>query len=94
MSKHDLTFSSHKQTYWACAALLNGQAISHQDEIAQVQGWRLAAIISRLKKKYDWPIATEYLGPQRYARYNLVLDCDLSNLQFPRSAKRLAEGVQ
>lgn len=93
MSKHDLTFSSPTQIYWTCAALLGGRTIGHDDEIAEVMGWRLAAIVWKLKRSYGWPIETEYTGPENHARYKLALGCDRAALRFPPSARRLAEGV-
>ncbi|OWJ76173.1 hypothetical protein [Haematobacter genomosp. 1] len=93
MTNHDMTFSSPTQVYWTCAALLGGRAIGHGDEIAEVNGWRLAAIVWRLKHYYGWPIDTDYIGPENHARYKLAVGCDRSKLRLPPSARRLAEGA-
>lgn len=89
---HDMTFSSPTQVFWTCAALLGGRTIGHDDEIAEVQGWRLAAIVWKLKHRYGWPILTEYTGPENRAAYKLQPGCDRSRLRFPPSARNLAEG--
>jgi hypothetical protein len=48
MSKH--WHSNHSQVYWTCMALAQGRAINHMDEIGEVKGWRLGAIIHNLRK--------------------------------------------
>ncbi len=58
------------------AALLSGRTVGHNDEIAEAQGWRLAAIIWRLKKRYGRPISTEYVGPENRASYKLQPSAD------------------
>ncbi|GAB1381280.1 hypothetical protein [Pararhodobacter aggregans] len=85
-------YSSPTQVEWTCRALLSGRTIGHEDEIAEVQGHRLAAIIHRLKRNYGWPIDTAYIGPENRAAYKLALGCDRSRLRFPRSARHLSEG--
>jgi hypothetical protein len=57
------------------------------DEIGEVKGWRLGAIIHNLRRNYHWPIETEYKGPERIAHYRLVRGTDWRVLDFPRSAK-------
>ncbi|MEI4471501.1 hypothetical protein [Frigidibacter sp. MR17.24] len=86
---HDLTFSSPTQIAWACRALLTGRTIGHNDEIAEVDGHRLAAIVHRLKSKYGWPIDTTYTGRENAAQYKLRPGCDRAALRFPPSAKHL-----
>ncbi|WP_227751618.1 hypothetical protein [Tabrizicola oligotrophica] len=88
---HDLTFSDPSQVSWACEALLSGRTIGHSDEIIEAQGWRLAAIVHRLKHRYGWPISTEYVGPENRACYKLQPGADRAALRFPPSAKGLAD---
>lgn len=88
---HDLTFSEPSQVSWACEALLSGRTIGHCDEITEAQGWRLAAIVWRLKRKYGWPISTEYVGPENRACYKLQPGIDRAKLQFPPSAGALSK---
>ena len=83
---------SPSQVEWACAALLSGRTIGHSDEINEAQGWRLSAIVWRLKRKYGWPITTEYVGPENRASYKLQPGIDRAGLRFPRSAQGLAQG--
>lgn len=85
-------YSNDTQVSWACRSLLNGRTISHQSEIREVKGWRLSAIIHRLRRDYGWPIAVEYRGPENVAYYRLKPDTDRAKLRFPRSAKGLANG--
>ncbi|EEX13918.1 hypothetical protein CSE45_2045 [Citreicella sp. SE45] len=91
MSKNDRFYSSPSQVYWCCKALIEGRTISHKTEIREVRGWRLGAIIYRLKADYAWPILVEYRGPENVAYYRLSPDCDRSKLRFPPSARALAE---
>lgn len=84
-------FSSPTQVFGACKALLSGVPISHKDEIRKVNGWRLGAILHRLRNEYDWPIAVEYRGPENIAYYSMQPGFDRSRLRFPPSAKALAE---
>ncbi len=93
MSK-DQFYSSDSQVFWTCKALLDGRTISHKTEIREVRGWRLGAIIHRLRHEYGWPIQTEYRGPQNVAHYSLKAGIDRAALRFPRSARALgAEGA-
>ena len=85
MSKH--WQSNHSQVYWTCLALCQGRIITHMDEIGEVNGWRLGAIVHNLRHKYSWPIATDYKGPERIAHYSLTKGADWRALDFPRSAK-------
>jgi hypothetical protein len=82
-------YSNDSQVYWTCKALIQGRTINHMDEIGEVRGWRLGAIIHNLRRKYDWPIDTEYKGPERIAHYTLRAGCDWHCLSSPRSARKL-----
>ncbi|MGM0584945.1 MAG: hypothetical protein ACQEUZ_09880 [Pseudomonadota bacterium] len=84
-------YSSTTQIYWTCKALLEGRAISHKTEIREVKGWRLGAIVHKLKDRYDWPILTEYRGRENVAYYRLRPGFERAKLKFPPSAKALAE---
>jgi hypothetical protein len=86
----DNFYSSDSQVFWTCKALLDGRTISHRTEIREVRGWRLGAIIHRLRRHYDWPIHTEYRGPQNVAHYSLKAEIDRAALRFPRSARALS----
>lgn len=92
MQNHDGFYSSATQVEWACRALLSGRTIGHGDEIAEAQGWRLSAIVWRLKHRYAWPITTEYVGPENHACYKLTPGSDRTKLRFPRSARHLSPG--
>ena len=85
-------YSNPTSVYWTCKALLDGRTISQLTQIQNVKGWRLPAVIHRLKTEYDWPICTEYTSPGHIALYRLSLDADLTELNFPKSAKALGQG--
>jgi len=85
-------YSGKTQVFWTCDALLKGREISHASEINEVRGWRLGAIIHRLKHHYGWPIVPEYRGPSNIAFYRLKPDTDRTKLRFPPSAKALGNG--
>lgn len=90
---HGKSFYSGKtQVFWTCKALIDGRTISHQTEIREVRGWRLGAIIHRLKTEFSWPIDVEYRGPECIAFYRLRPGTDPARLSYPRSANGLAEG--
>lgn len=91
MTKEERWYSTPTQVFWACKALLDGREISHRTEIREVKGWRLAAICERLKKRYGWPILTDYRGPENVAYYKLLPGTDPARLRYPPSAKALAE---
>lgn len=93
MTKQDRWFSSPTQVFWACKALIEGRTISHKTEIREAKGWRLAAIVENLRRKYDWPIIAEYRGPENTAYYRLAQGTDPATLTYPASAKALADGV-
>ena len=82
-------YSNHTQVYWTCKALLEGRVITHKTEIREVKGWRLGAIIHRLKHEYKWPIQVEYRGPENIAHYKLRPTTDHRSLRFPSSARAL-----
>ena len=83
--------SNRTQVYWTCKALAQGRTINHMDETGEVKGWRLGAIIHNLRRKYHWPIETEYKGPERIAHYRLPKRTDWRGLEFPRSAKAVRQ---
>ena len=64
-------YSNQTQIQWACRELLHGKSISHASEFVAVTGWRLAAIIHRLRRDYGWPILMEPEMPQRIGWYFL-----------------------
>ena len=84
---NDPWYSNRTQVYWTCRALAMGRTINHMDEIGEVSGWRLGAIIHTLRTRYNWPIQTDYLGPERIGHYRLRSGCDVLALNYPRSAK-------
>lgn len=86
--------SNRTQIYWTCKALVQGRTINHMDEIGEARGWRLGAIIHNLRHKYNWPIQTDYRGPERIAHYRLPGRTDWRGLEFPRSAKRLKDELR
>ena len=86
-------YSSPTQVFWTCKALLDGRTISHKTEIREVKGWRLAAIVWRLDREFKWPIDTVYCGPDNLAHYRLRAGTDPATLNYPPSAKSLADGV-
>ena len=92
MSNH--WHSNRTQVYWTCKALAQGRTINHMDEIGEVKGWRLGAIIHNLRRKYHWPIETEYKGPERVAHYRLSKRTDWRGLEFPRSAKAVRQSLK
>ncbi|WP_240482127.1 hypothetical protein [Ruegeria marisrubri] len=71
---------------------MDGRTISHKTEIREVRGWRLGAIVHRLKSEYGWPILTEYRGPENVAYYSMKPGFDRAALRFPRSARSLNDG--
>lgn len=73
---------------------MEGRVISTKSEIREVKGWRLAAITERLRKRYGWPILTEYRGSENVAHYRLAPGTDIARLRFPPSAKALADGLE
>lgn len=87
-------YSNRTQVFWTCMALAKGRTITHMDEIGEVKGWRLGAIIHNLRRNYQWPIETEYKGPERIAHYRLPKRTDWRALDFPRSAKAVRESLK
>ncbi len=85
-------YSKPTSVYWTCKALLDQRTISQLTQIQNVKGWRLGAIIHRLKHEYGWPIHTEYTSPGHVALYSLAPGTDRAALRFPKSAKSLAQG--
>jgi hypothetical protein len=94
MANNDRWYSSPTQRFWVCQALIEGRVISTRTEIREVKGWRLAAIVETLKSKYGWPIKSELRGKENVAHYFLPPGTDPATLNYPPSAKSLADGVQ
>ncbi len=88
---HDRFYSNPTQVYWTCKALLDGRTINHRTEIREVRGWRLGAIIHRLRHEYGWPIEVEYRGSENVAHYWLKPGTERTSLRFPPSAKGLGD---
>ncbi|WP_299872679.1 hypothetical protein [uncultured Sulfitobacter sp.] len=86
------SYSKPTSVYWTCKALTEGQTISQLTQIQNVKGWRLPAVIHRLKAEYHWPICTEYRQPDGVAFYSLSPDVDRATLRFPKSAEALGHG--
>ena len=89
MNKARDWYSNKTQVFWTCEALLAGRAISHQTEIREVRGWRLGAMVHRLRHDYDWLIEAEYRGHEYIAFYRLNHDADRKKLRFLPSASML-----
>ncbi|CAM3139286.1 hypothetical protein PANO111632_05025 [Paracoccus nototheniae] len=94
MANSERWYSSPTQVFWTCEALMNGRTISHKTEIREVKGWRLGAIIHRLKATYKWPILTELRGPENVAHYRLAPGTDIARLRFPPSAQSLCDRLE
>lgn len=94
MASSNRWYSSPTQVFWACKALIEGRIISTKSEIREVKGWRLAAITERLRKRYRWPILTEYRGQEKVAHYRLAAGTDPAQLTYPPSAKSLADRLE
>ena len=77
-------YSGESQIRWACFHLLQGREISHVMEIDEARGWRLSAIIYKLRHRYKWPIATRY-DQRRVAHYSLASEVDREGLKKPPS---------
>ena len=93
MAQQDHWYSSPTQVFWTCKALIEGREITHKTEIREVKGWRLAAITERLRKHSSWPIDTVYRGADNLAHYRLRPGTNPASLNYPPSAKSLADGV-
>jgi hypothetical protein len=88
MTKPDF-YSKPTSVYWVCDAFLNRRTISQLTQIQHVRGWRLPAIVHRLKTEFNWPICTEYRKRDGVAFYSLPPNVDRTKLRFPKSAKAL-----
>jgi hypothetical protein len=49
---HDQFYSDKTQVHWTCKALLDNRIKSQRTKLQEVSGWRLPAIIHRLKQDY------------------------------------------
>ncbi len=83
--------SSPTQIYWVCSNLIGGRTLTHKTEIREVKGWRLAAIIHKLKREYNWPIEDAFRGKDSIKHYWLDRGADTSSLSFPPSAVMLKD---
>ncbi len=88
--KTERYYSSLTQRHWVCASLITGRTLNTRDEIHEVKGWRLAAVIHVLKDEYGWPIESEYRGRDNIKHYWLAPGTDRTKLRFPPSARALA----
>lgn len=93
MTKSERWYSNLTQVAHACDALKRGRVLSHKTTIREVKGWRLGAIIHRLKSAYGWPIITELRGPENVAHYRLAPGTDVSSLRLPPSAQARADDL-
>ena len=73
---------------------MEGRVVSTKTEIRELNGWRLAAIVEKLRKQYHWPIEAEYRGKENTAYYRLSSSADIAKLKFPPSAIALGSAVQ
>jgi hypothetical protein len=85
-------YSHETQIRWACLQLIRGREISHRCEIAEVNGWRLSAIIYNLRHRYNWPIITRY-DQNRIGHYKLGDGVDKDSLAKPRSFYKKKKGA-
>lgn len=85
-------YSGDSQIAWACRAFLKGTEISHMDEILNVRGWRLAAIVWELKTRYGWQFDVRY-GVDNIAYYRLKRCLDKASLKMPRSYLKSEKGA-
>lgn len=84
--------SSDSQIRWTCLQLLAGREISHACEIEEVRGWRLSAIIHKLRHQHNWPIITR-CDSNRIGYYRLGKGVDTEELQKPKSFYPKKKGV-
>lgn len=89
----DRWYSNPTQIYFTCRELALGRTLNHMDVIGHTRGWRLGAIVHRLKTEYGWPIRTEFRGPEHIGHYSLAPGFDPMTLSLPPSAERLAGGA-
>ncbi len=87
----DKFYSKHTSVHMACKLLLDGQTISQITLMRSGHGWRLGAIIHRLKTEYGWPIHTIYSTPDNVAFYSIKADIDRTALRLPPSASALGK---
>lgn len=85
-------YSNETQIRWACLQLIRGREISHRCEIAEVNGWRLSAIIYNLRHRYKWPIITRY-DLNRIGHYKLGAGVERDSLEKPRSFYKKKKGA-
>lgn len=92
MTQSTCWYSSPTQINWSCKVLTEGRTVTHKTEIREAKGWRLVAVMERVRKRYGWPILIEYRGPENVAHYRLQPGADIAQLRYPPCAARLAQG--
>lgn len=85
-------YSDDTQIRWACLQLIKGREISHACEIAEANGWRLSAIVHKLRHQFKWPIVTRY-DENRHAHYRLANGTNGEELEKPQSFYKNEKGV-
>lgn len=93
MTKQDRWFSGDTLVHWTCKALINRRAISHRTEIREIRGWRLGAIIHRLRWEFHWPIEADYKWSASVAHYRLVPRTEVASLKFTPSSADLGADI-
>lgn len=81
-------YSSETQISWVCREFLKGHELCHMDEINHVQGWRLAAIVCELQKRYDWPPFAKRQGKHGVTHYRIARGVDKKKLRLPSSYRQ------
>lgn len=84
--------SNPSQVFWVCKNLVAGRTLTHKTEIREVNGWRLAAVIHKLRAEYHWPIEDQYRGKDNIKHYWLRPGTDPQKLRYPPSAAHLRDG--
>lgn len=77
-------YSDTSQIAWACHQLVQGEETSHACEFKAVEGWRLASVVHRLIKNFDWPILHRD-GEKNIRYYFLAPDTNIKLLKKPKS---------
>ncbi|NVK48035.1 MAG: hypothetical protein HWE33_17245 [Rhodobacteraceae bacterium] len=90
----DRYYSNPTQIYWVCKNLIAGRTLTHKTEIREVNGWRLAAVIHKLKEDFHWPIRDQYRGKDNIKHYWLAPGTDPRFLSYPVSAVRLKDELE
>lgn len=94
MTNNQRWYSNPTQIYWVCSNLIAGRTLTHKTEIREADGWRLAAVIHKLKREYEWPIQDRYSGKDNLKHYWLDPKADPMALDLPPSAKALKDTMK